>query len=51
MRVLSYHTAMFKDGEKMFYGPSFDSGSGYRGLHVINQGQVGKIHIRDLLQH
>ena len=45
------HTAMFKDGEKMFYGPSFGSDSRYRGLHVISQGQVERIYIRDLLRH
>ena len=42
---------MFKDGEKMFHGPSFGSDSRYRGLHVISQGQVERIYIRDLLRH
>ena len=44
-------TAMFKDGKKMFYSPSFGSDSRYRGLHVISQGQVERIYIRDLLRH
>ena len=45
------HTAMYKNGEKMFYRPSFSSDSRYRGLHVISQGQVERIYIRDLLRH
>ena len=44
-------TAMFKDGEKMYYSPSFSSDSRYRGLHVISQSQVERIYIRDLLRH
>ena len=44
-------TAMFKDGEKMFHSSSFGSDSRYRGLHVISQGQVERIYIRDLLRH
>lgn len=45
------HTAMFKDGTKMIYGPSFSSDSRFRGLHVISQGQVEKIYVRDLMRH
>lgn len=45
------HTAMYKDGEKMIYGRTFTSDSRYRGLHVISQGQVERIYIRDLLRH
>ena len=44
-------TAMYKNGEKMFYGPAFLSDSRYRGLHVISQGQLERIYIRDLLRH
>ena len=43
--------AMFKDGGKIFYGPSFSSDSKYRGLHIISQGQVERIYIRELLTH
>ncbi|KAL8823835.1 MAG: hypothetical protein Q9191_005513 [Dirinaria sp. TL-2023a] len=45
------HTAMFKDGTKMLYGPTFLSDSRYRGLHVISQGQIEKIYVRDLMRH
>ena len=45
------HTAMFKDGKKMFYHSSLSSDSRYRCLHVICQGQVEKIYIRDLRRH
>ena len=45
------HTAMFKDGTKMFYGPSFSSDSRFRGLHIISQGQIEKIYVRDLIRH
>lgn len=44
-------TAMFKDGTKMFCGPTFTSDSRFRGLHVISQAQVEKIYIRDLMRH
>lgn len=45
------HTAMFKDGKKLFHGRSFYSDSRYGGTHIITQGQVEKIYIRDLLRH
>ena len=44
-------TAMYKDGTKMFYGPSFESDSRYRGLHIISQAQVEKVYVRDLMRH
>ena len=45
------HTAMHKDGEKLFYGPSHASDSRYRGLHILSQGQIERVYIRDLLRH
>lgn len=44
-------TAMYKDGEKLFFSRSHQSDSRYRGLHVITQGQIERIYIRDLLRH
>ncbi|GME55942.1 Monooxygenase FAD-binding protein [Neofusicoccum parvum] len=44
-------TAIYKDGEKLSYNRSHQSDSRYRGLHVITQGQVERIFIRDLLRH
>lgn len=35
----------------MLYGRTFASDSRYRGLHVISQGQVERIYVRDLLRH
>ncbi|MCJ1479557.1 hypothetical protein MMC13_008243 [Lambiella insularis] len=45
------HTAMFRNGEKMFHYPSNSSDSRYRGLSIISQGQIERIYIRDLLRH
>lgn len=45
------HTALYKNGEKLFYERSFTCDSRYRGLSVITQGQVERIYIRDLLRH
>lgn len=45
------HTAMYKDGKRLFFGRSHQSDSRYRGLHVITQGQIERIYIRDLLRH
>ncbi|KAK4244017.1 FAD binding domain-containing protein [Corynascus novoguineensis] len=44
-------TAMYKDGEKLLFNRSHQSDSRYRGLHVITQGQIERIYIRDLLRH
>lgn len=44
-------TAMYKDGERLLFTRSHQSDSRYRGLHVITQGQVERIYIRDLLRH
>ncbi|KAL2163195.1 hypothetical protein VTH06DRAFT_5251 [Thermothelomyces fergusii] len=44
-------TAMYKDGEKLIFNRSHQSDSRYRGLHVITQGQIERIYIRDLLRH
>lgn len=42
---------MYKDGKKLLFTRSHQSDSRYRGLHVITQGQVERIYIRDLLRH
>ena len=42
---------MHKDGEKLFYRPSHESDSRYRGVHVFGQGQIERVYIRDLLRH
>ncbi|KAH7036699.1 FAD binding domain-containing protein [Macrophomina phaseolina] len=44
-------TAIYKDGEKLIFNRSHQSDSRYRGLHIITQGQVERIFIRDLLRH
>jgi phenol 2-monooxygenase len=44
-------TAIYKDGKKLLFGPSHQSDSRYRGLHIITQGQVERIYIRDLTRH
>nr|POF15329.1 aromatic hydroxylase fmpf [Quercus suber] len=44
-------TAIYKDGQKLFFGRSHQSDSRYRGLHVITQGQIERIYVRDLLRH
>jgi len=45
------HTAMFKNGKKLFYIRSSTCDSRYKGLHIITQGQLERIYIRDLLRH
>lgn len=45
------HTAVYKDGTKMFYNRSSQCDSRYRGLHIITQGHLERIYIRDLLRH
>lgn len=44
-------TAVYKDGKKLLFSRSHQSDSRYRGLHVITQGQIERIFIRDLLRH
>ncbi|MCJ1468242.1 hypothetical protein MMC07_006870 [Pseudocyphellaria aurata] len=45
------HTASYKDGKQLFYGRTYQSDSRYRGIHIITQGQIERIYIRDLLRH
>ena len=45
------HTAVFKNGTKLFYNRSSTCDSRYRGIHIITQGQLERIYIRDLLRH
>lgn len=44
-------TAVYKDGKKLLYGRSHQSDSRYRGLHIVTQGQLERIYIRDFLRH
>jgi phenol 2-monooxygenase (NADPH) len=44
-------TAIYKDGKKLLFAQSHQSDSRYRGLHIITQGQIERIYIRDLLRH
>ena len=44
-------TAIYKDGKMIFHGRTHQSDSRYRGLHVITQGQLERIFIRDLVRH
>ena len=44
-------TVIYKDGKKLFYDRSHQSDSRYRGLHIITQGQLERIYIRDLIRH
>ena len=44
-------TAIYRDGKKVLFGRSHQSDSRYRGLHIITQGQVERIFIRDLYRH
>lgn len=44
-------TAIYKDGKKLLFTRSHQSDSRYRGLHIITQGQIERIYIRDLLRH
>ncbi|KAH8168198.1 hypothetical protein CIB48_g18 [Xylaria polymorpha] len=42
---------IYKDGEKLVFNRSHQSDSRYRGLHIVTQGQVERIYIRDLARH
>ncbi|KAH6839458.1 FAD binding domain-containing protein [Chaetomium sp. MPI-CAGE-AT-0009] len=44
-------TVLYRNGVKLFHGPSSFCDSRYRGIHITTQGQVEKIYIRDLLRH
>ncbi|KAK1958705.1 FAD binding domain-containing protein [Colletotrichum sublineola] len=44
-------TVLYRNGEKLLHGWSRQCDSRYKGVHVITQGQVEKIYIRDLLRH
>jgi phenol 2-monooxygenase len=44
-------TAIYKDGKKLLFNHSHQSDSRYRGLHIITQGQLERIYIRDLARH
>jgi phenol 2-monooxygenase len=44
-------TAIYYDGKLLHHGRSHQSDSRYRGLHIITQGQIERIYIRDLLRH
>ncbi|KAL9039242.1 MAG: hypothetical protein Q9180_002642, partial [Flavoplaca navasiana] len=44
-------TAIYKDGRKLLFTRSHQSDSRYRGLHIITQGQLEHVYIRDLLRH
>lgn len=48
--ILNLNT-LYKDGQRLVYTPSFQCDSKYRGIHVITQGQIERIYIRDLLRH
>lgn len=45
------HTAIYKDGKQLFFDNSHQSDSRYRGLHIITQGQLERIYVRDLARH
>jgi phenol 2-monooxygenase len=44
-------TAIYRDGKKILFGRSHQCDSRYRGLHIITQGQIERIYVRDLLRH
>ncbi|KAL8886460.1 MAG: hypothetical protein Q9205_007480 [Flavoplaca limonia] len=44
-------TAIYKDGKKLMFNTSHQSDSRYRGLHIITQGQLERIYVRDLVRH
>ncbi|KAG7118481.1 Aromatic hydroxylase fmpF like protein [Verticillium longisporum] len=44
-------TAIYKDGRKLLFNRSHQSDSRYRGLHIITQGQLERIYLRDLARH
>jgi len=44
-------TAIYLDGKKLLFNRSHQSDSRYRGLHIITQGQIERIYVRDLTRH
>ena len=44
-------TALYKDGKLLHFGESHQSDSRFRGLHIITQGQIERIYVRDLWRH
>ncbi|GFF23767.1 phenol 2-monooxygenase [Aspergillus udagawae] len=44
-------TAIYKNGKPLLHSRSHQSDSRYRGLHVITQGQIERIYVRDLYRH
>lgn len=44
-------TVLYRNGVKLFHGSSSFCDSRFRGIHVISQGQIEKIYVRDLLRH
>ena len=48
---ISNSTVLFRNGVKLFHDLSSQCDSRYRGFHIITQGQVEKIYIRDLRRH
>lgn len=42
---------LFRNGVKLFHGFSSTCDSRYKGIHIITQGQMERIYIRDLLRH
>lgn len=44
-------TAIYRDGQKLLFNRSHQSDSRYRGLHVITQGQIERVYVRDLARH
>ncbi|CAJ2505235.1 Uu.00g126290.m01.CDS01 [Anthostomella pinea] len=44
-------TVVFRNGVKLFHGESSICDSRYKGIHILTQGQVERVYIRDLLRH
>ncbi|KAL4866186.1 hypothetical protein BDV12DRAFT_187598 [Aspergillus spectabilis] len=44
-------TVLYRNGVKLFHGFSSTCDSRYKGIHIITQGQVERIYIRDLQRH
>lgn len=44
-------TAIYHNGTLLHHGRSHQSDSRYRGLHIITQGQIERVFVRDLLRH
>ncbi|KAJ5478338.1 hypothetical protein N7530_003847 [Penicillium desertorum] len=44
-------TAIYHNGTLLHHGHSHQSESRYRGLHIITQGQIERVFVRDLLRH